>query len=210
MGARNPYANGPTGLHPTKKMELLQLIKAGKELDGPNAAVTDAGNASDSDLDFSERTFKVGEYVDCADSVKKWLPAQIIRIEGNRVEVGAADWQPSAPLLAHNPLISLACCLLACRCTMWDGPTNGTKRWMWLTRVSCRSAPKPPPSSALRPKSRFSPNKRIRPNTFCVAQPRFVLRFFAKSRCASGVFVLLPFQSSSFPFSPVPAAGSKV
>jgi len=83
---RDENVGAPSGLHPTKKLEALLAIKAGTPI--PEA---DLG-ASDSDIDFSERTFKLNEFVDVRDSVNKWLIAQIIRIDGARVEIHFDGW----------------------------------------------------------------------------------------------------------------------
>jgi len=74
----------PTGLPPAKKSETLKFIKEGKALDPEYA--------TDSDIDFSERKFKFGEYIDCLDCVNKWAIASIVRIDGNRVEVHYDGW----------------------------------------------------------------------------------------------------------------------
>jgi hypothetical protein len=148
---RDTNASVPSGISPVKKMEALQAIKAGTALDNENA--------TDSDVDFSERSFKFGEYVDCADTVNKWLVAQIVRIDGHRVEVWLppthASLLPPLPLLLTSPP-PFSCRLLrpVCRCTSWVGLTNGMRRWMWLTRASVRWVSAPPPNSALRPNSR--------------------------------------------------------
>jgi len=76
--------NTHSGIPPAKKIEALRLIKEGKELDHENA--------TDSDIDFSERVFKVGEFVDCQDSVNKWLVGQVVKIDANRIEVNFVGW----------------------------------------------------------------------------------------------------------------------
>jgi len=81
---RDRNYNSHTGLPPAKKIEALRAIKDGKELD------TD--NATDSDIDFSERVFKVGDYVDCQDSVNKWMVAQVVKVEDTRVEINFVGW----------------------------------------------------------------------------------------------------------------------
>jgi len=48
--------------------------------------------ASDSDVDFSDRVLALNQWVDCLDTSHKWLCAQIIRIEGNRVELRYDGW----------------------------------------------------------------------------------------------------------------------
>jgi len=85
-GERDAYSMTATGLPTARKKEALQLIKDGKALD------TEA--ATDSDVDFSERVFKVGEMVDCQDTVGKWLVGMIVRVEGTRVEVTFVGWPP--------------------------------------------------------------------------------------------------------------------
>jgi len=83
-GAESSFSATATGLLPAKKAEALALIRDGKPLDNENC--------TDSDVDFSERTFKFGEYVDCLDCVNKWVIAQIVRVDGHRVEIHYDGW----------------------------------------------------------------------------------------------------------------------
>lgn len=72
------------GLAPQAKAAALELIKNGQPLD------TD--ECSDSDVDLQDREFEVGQWVDCMDTAHKWLCAQVVQINQNRVLIHYDGW----------------------------------------------------------------------------------------------------------------------
>jgi hypothetical protein len=69
------------GLSAAQKRECLLLLRDGKPIS--------SDDASDSDEDLSERVFTVGTFVDCMDTVKKWLAAVVVETadNGRRVKI---------------------------------------------------------------------------------------------------------------------------
>jgi len=72
------------GAHPRQKYQFLEAVKNGKELE--------AEGGSDSDVDFSDRELKMGQWVDCFDTSSNWLCASIVRVDGIKVEVHFDGW----------------------------------------------------------------------------------------------------------------------
>jgi len=72
------------GKAPREKQAVLESIKAGKPLD--------ADPVSDSDVDFSDRVLPFGQWIDCIDTSNNWLCAQVVRVEGPKVEIHFDGW----------------------------------------------------------------------------------------------------------------------
>eukprot|EP01083_Nonionella_stella_P103309 294895_1 len=71
-------------LQQTKLLVCLELIRGGQDLM--------SGGAEDSEPDLSDRVFKVGDTVDCQDTMRKWCVAVVKEVEGDRVNVSYSDW----------------------------------------------------------------------------------------------------------------------
>jgi len=95
----NAAMSQPYGQLPAVKFQLLQLIKEGKSLD--------VDIASDSDMDFSDRTFKLHEWVDGQDTSNNWYPSQIIDVDstGTRVRIHFDGWTSKwdEDMYSHDP-----------------------------------------------------------------------------------------------------------
>jgi len=76
--------NSAYGLPTRKKFEFLEALKLNKELE--------LEGATDSDVDFTDRILKEGEWVDCLDTSHKWLCAKINRVEGSKVQIRYDGW----------------------------------------------------------------------------------------------------------------------
>jgi len=82
----NPAFSLPFGQTTVNKFALLTLVKEGKPLDNDQQ--------TDSDIDFSDRTFKLHEWVDGQDTSNNWYPSQIIDVDstGTRVRIHFDGW----------------------------------------------------------------------------------------------------------------------
>jgi hypothetical protein len=67
------------------KTRQLELLRAGKPL-------RDTDPRTDSDEDLEDRVFEKGQWVDCCDSVKKWLEAQVVEVGEGEVLVHYDGW----------------------------------------------------------------------------------------------------------------------
>jgi hypothetical protein len=76
--------NSAYGYPTRKKFEFLEALKSGKELE--------AEGASDSDVDFSDRVLKEGDWVDCLDTSHNYLCSRIVRVEGTKVQIHYDSW----------------------------------------------------------------------------------------------------------------------
>jgi len=72
------------GLSARAKKQAFEAIKEGKPLD--------QAGATDSDIDLADRVFQVGQWVDCQDTVSKWLPARVVEVDGDNVKVHYDGW----------------------------------------------------------------------------------------------------------------------
>ena len=82
---RTPAAFEVYGLPNRAKSLAIDAIMRGGEPE-------DAGGASDSDTDFSDRVLQVGEWYDVLDTANKWLCAQVLQVEGSKVFVRYSGW----------------------------------------------------------------------------------------------------------------------
>jgi len=76
--------NSAYGLPTRRKFEFLEALKQGKELDQEGA--------TDSDVDFTDRVLKEGEWVDCLDTSRQYLCARVIKVEGAKVFIHYDGW----------------------------------------------------------------------------------------------------------------------
>jgi len=72
------------GLSTRRKFDFLEALKQGKELEQEGA--------TDSDVDFSDRILKEGEWVDCLDTSHKWLCGKVVRVEGSKAQIHYDGW----------------------------------------------------------------------------------------------------------------------
>jgi len=72
------------GLSPRRKHAALDLLKNGQPLD--------KDDCTDSDIDLQDRTFEVGQWVDCLDSANKWLCAQVVAVSGTKILIHYDGW----------------------------------------------------------------------------------------------------------------------
>jgi len=84
QGQQQMNAYSYCGLPPRLKAAFFESVKQGK---------IETENASDSDVDFSDRVLIVGQWVDCCDTSNNWLCAQVVRVEGgNKAEIRYDGW----------------------------------------------------------------------------------------------------------------------
>jgi len=76
--------NSAYGLPIRKKFDFLEALKQGKELE--------LEGATDSDVDFTDRVLKEGEWVDCLDTSNHWLCGKIVRVDANKVLIRYDGW----------------------------------------------------------------------------------------------------------------------
>jgi Ubiquitin carboxyl-terminal hydrolase len=82
-----PKLHAPAGRPCKAKIAALTAIRTGQGR--PEAA---GREGSDSEPDLSSRGFGEGEYIDCADTVNKWLVARVMRLEAGKVLVHFVGW----------------------------------------------------------------------------------------------------------------------
>jgi len=49
-------------------------------------------DASDSDEDYNDRKFEVGDWVDCLDSMNRWLCAKVMRVSTQKALLRLEAW----------------------------------------------------------------------------------------------------------------------
>jgi len=72
------------GIPPRDKLAALEAIRDGAQLD--------TNNATDSDEDLNDRVFVLGQWVDCKDSVQKWIWAQVVGVHEDKVCIHFDGW----------------------------------------------------------------------------------------------------------------------
>jgi len=72
------------GLSPRKKHAALDLIRQSQPID--------KDDCTDSDIDLQDRTFEIGQWVDCLDQGNKWLCAQVVVFSHGKIQIKYDGW----------------------------------------------------------------------------------------------------------------------